>query len=158
MQAEEEVLTIGPVTIIGEHETGPKDAIKLLPFPFDHHFFRWWSDTTRDVLIAMGETDLRGLHVLDFGCGASAILAMAAVRMGAAKVTALDQIPSLIAEARRQLKANNLDKKVQLVIAREPMPCDFLIANVGEALLAGKVSTAAPHGIATDNDGNLIRW
>ena len=143
--------------MIGEHEPEPEGAfVRLLPFPFDAHFFPWWSAETRSVLEAMAGVDLRGKHVVDFGCGASAILALAAGRLGAGQVTAIDRQPSLVAEARRQVAANMA--AVNVVLGTEPVECDFLVANVGDAVLAGVASRYAPHGIATDNEGGLIQW
>ena len=106
------------------------------------------------VIEAMVEADLGGKRVLDFGCGASAILSLVASELGA-DVVACEIHPAYAAEAKRQIAANELDIPV---VATASGSFDFAVANVGDAHLVGEVSKLATHGVGTDSEGELIRW
>lgn len=153
-------VTLGPVTVIGEDEETPSEGvvIRFLPFPASAHFFPWWDVTTVACLEELAARDLTGLHVVDFGCGATAILAMAALYFGAAKVTAVEKMPDLVEEARRQIEANGLSGDIEVILAKEAPPCDLMVANLGDAVLVGQHSPSSPHGFGTDSEGGLVAW
>ena len=92
---------ISNFTVYGEHEDDPGGlSIKIVPYAH-HAAYPWWSEPTRDVIAAMDELPIKGATVLDFGCGASAILALVARKMGATLV--LDARSESIADAQEQL-------------------------------------------------------
>lgn len=102
-------------------------------------------------------------EVVDYGCG-SAVLALAAARLGARSVLAVDIDPVAIDVAKANIAANELTDRVRVVAleALEPGNCDLLIANIlleplleleprlaalvrpgGRLLLAGVLTTQA---------------
>ena len=140
---------IGQFTVLGEHEDG--DGVRLLPHTHGNAY-PWWSESTRNVLEALTEADVKGKRVLDYGAGASAILGLCAASLGA-HVDYAETDGELMAIAERQIKANghaaNRDTGKRY---------DFVLANLGDAEAVGKVSKRAPHGLGTDKDGAVIRW
>ncbi len=91
--------------------------------------------TTRDCLRAMA--DLRGRHpfegVLDLGTG-TGILALAAARLGAKHVFAVDLNPLCVKTAKRNVELNGLGKVVEVVEGKAEdfteTPADLLVANI----------------------------
>lgn len=63
--------------------------------------------TTRMCLAAVQRYVTRGVRVLDVGTG-SGVLAMAAARLGAGRVTAVDVADEAVAAARRNAAANRM--------------------------------------------------
>lgn len=141
---------LGRFTVFGEHEEG--EGIRLLPHTHGNAY-PWWSESTRNVLEALTEADVAGKRVLDLGCGASAILALAMAQLGAASVAIAERDPELMAIAQSQLAANRLP-----VLVDDGGVYDFIVANLGDALAVGEISTRSQHGIGTDRDGGIIRW
>jgi ribosomal protein L11 methyltransferase len=107
--------------------------------------------TTRLCLAALQQFDVRGSTVLDVGTG-SGILAIAAKRLGAARVIAIDDDPDAVQSARENADANGtpVDFRVadlrQIVLSR----FDLVLANLTGALLmqtAGRLQDlTAPRG------------
>lgn len=143
---------IGPFTVIGEREAMPQGlAIRLLPH--EHHAaFPWWSPTTQAVLVALGAEDIVGKRVLDFGCGASAILGLAASALGG-RVSYAEHMPELWAIAVTNIAANGLDPTQD-----DGGRHEFILANLGDAYAVGQLAQRAPHGLGTDAEGQVIRW
>ena len=101
--------------------------------------------STRLCLRAMQQLDLRGKSVIDVGTG-SGVLAIAAVKLGAARVTAIDTDPDAVASARENGARNQVavDWYVADVDAAErPYACigdpaagfDVVLANLTGAWL-----------------------
>lgn len=146
---------LGSVKVYGAHEKDPGGwSVKLLPYAHPAAY-GWWNVTTRQMLEVLSVKDVKGKKVLDFGCGASAILAIAAAKGGAKSVTACEIHPELADIARQQIEANGLDIPVVPAVDSE---FDFVLANIGDAHLAGNLSRMGKHGIATGHGGELIRW
>jgi ribosomal protein L11 methyltransferase len=99
--------------------------------------------TTQLALVLLEERLTPGDRVLDLGTG-SGILAMAAARLGASEVLALDVDPVAAAAARRNADLNGLDGVVQVregsVEAAAGAPYDLVVAN----LLANILRPLAP--------------
>ncbi len=69
--------------------------------------------------------------VIDYGCG-SGILAIAAHKLGARSIAAIDIDPQALEATRRNAERNGIDPTDWLIALpeREPEPADWLIANI----------------------------
>ncbi len=136
--------------VIGEGETEPEGLvpIRLLPH-FHHSAYPWWSESTAAVLAALPD-DLSGKTVLDFGCGASCILGLAAHALGA-DVTALDHHPEIAEIARRQA-----DGRFPVLMLDNGHDYDVILANIGDAHTVGTLASRAGLLIGTSKDGDLV--
>lgn len=85
--------------------------------------------TTGLCLQWLAETDLAGKHVIDYGAG-SGILALAAARLGAARVVAVDNDPQALAAARANAKHNGLNVEVLAPEALPAAEADIVVANI----------------------------
>jgi ribosomal protein L11 methyltransferase len=97
--------------------------------------------TTALCLEWLDAADLSGKTVIDYGCG-SGVLAIAAVKLGAARVIAVDNDEQALVATRDNAERNGIGEKVDLY-APEAMPveaADVLIANI----LAGPLHDLAP--------------
>ena len=117
--------------------------------------------TTRLCLAALEHIDLQGLRVVDIGTG-SGVLAIAASRLGAATVVAIDDDPDAVAAARDNLTLNpGARVTIELIDLRIPdripdpefrIPAQFdvVVANLTGGLLiaaaARLASLAGPSG------------
>jgi ribosomal protein L11 methyltransferase len=117
--------------------------------------------TTRLCLAAIQHIDLHGLRVVDIGTG-SGVLAIAASRLGAATVVAIDDDPDAVAAARDNLTLNpGAQVTIELIDLRIPdripdpgsrIPAQFdvVVANLTGGLLiaaaARLASLAGPSG------------
>src|SRR5436190_7151633 len=84
----------------------------------------------------IGGLDLRGKRVADVGTG-SGILALAAARAGAAKVTAIDINPNAALTAAENARANGLDDRVTAL-------CANLLSALTPAALFDVIITSPP--------------
>jgi ribosomal protein L11 methyltransferase len=75
--------------------------------------------------------DLIGKTVLDFGCG-SGILAIAALKLGAAHAFAVDNDPQALIATRDNALRNGVASKLTVLSDKDPAPaaCDVLVANI----------------------------
>jgi len=129
-----------PITIIIQPSMG---------FGTGHHA------TTRLCLAALQALDLRGTRVLDVGTG-SGVLAIAASRLGAAAVVAIDDDPDAIESATENVRLNEgVHVRLQTVDLRAANlgRFDVVIANLTGGLL---VQTAAALQAVTAPDGTLV--
>ncbi|MGH8175570.1 MAG: 50S ribosomal protein L11 methyltransferase [Steroidobacter sp.] len=96
--------------------------------------------TTALCLEWLDRADLSGKQVLDYGCG-SGILAIAALKLGAAHATAVDIDPQALLATRDNAVRNGVDKQltVQLAEGLVNAPVDILMANI----LAGPLEQLA---------------
>jgi len=87
--------------------------------------------TTALCLDWLAETDLAGARVIDYGCG-SGILAIAAARLGAGAVLAVDIDAQALAVARANVAANAVAERVQCVAPAQigEWAADLLVANI----------------------------
>lgn len=111
-------------------------------------------ETTRLMLDAIHQTDLRGASVLDIGTG-TGVLAIYAKKQGADKVTAVDIDYLAIMTARKNFERNNVEIVSRLNILNEYIePHDVTLVNiaphiVGELIttLDGVLICSFPHGL-----------
>lgn len=85
--------------------------------------------TTMLCLEWLAAADLQGAHVIDFGTG-SGILALAALRLGAAAVAAVDNEPQALAAARANADANRLEINLTPPQALAMRDADVIVANI----------------------------
>ena len=90
----------------------------------------------------LDELDLRGLSVIDYGCG-SGVLAVAAAKLGAARVTAVDIDPQAHAATRANAERNRVRSRIRVGSPELASGecADVLVANI----LAGPLIALAPH-------------
>lgn len=118
-----------------------------------------------DGLAANGE--LQGRQVLDFGCG-SGILALAALKLGAAQAIGVDNDPQAIVATRDNAERNGVGDRLQVFLpqdepaARYPVVVANILASALDALadlLAARVAPGgriALSGILTGQEDELL--
>ena len=145
-------IVIAPPWDAGRLTAAPSTEIIIQPsmgFGTGHHA------TTRLCLTHLQEVDLRARTVIDVGTG-SGVLAIAASRLGAAQVLAIDDDPDAIASARENL---DLNPGTRVTLGTLDLRRAFLRPfNVVMANLTGGLLTAAAPALAqlTAADGRLI--
>lgn len=72
---------------------------------------------------------LPGARLIDYGCG-SGVLALAAARLGAREVCAVDLDPDALAVARENAALNELERRVRVGLPHEARVADALVANI----------------------------
>jgi len=111
--------------------------------------------TTLMCLRALEETVRPGAAVLDLGTG-SGILALAAARLGATSVLALDTDPQAVRAARDNVRLNGLEAVVHVeegTVEKAPGPFDVIAANISAPVI---VDLAGPMAAALKPGGALI--
>jgi len=97
--------------------------------------------------------DLAGKSVLDYGCG-SGLLAIAALKLGAARATAVDIDPQALTATRENAQANGVADRLTVLAAADyrERPHDVTLANI----LAGPLAALAPRLAASTLSGGAI--
>ena len=96
--------------------------------------------TTALCLEALASLDLRGKSVIDYGCG-SGILAIAALKLGAAAAVGVDLDPQALTASRQNALQNGVAARLATAGAAEPFsPADCVLANI----LAGTLIELLP--------------
>ena len=98
--------------------------------------------TTALCLQWLDGVDLAGKTVVDFGCG-SGILAIAALKLGAARVIGIDIDPQAIQASRDNAERNGVADQLELFLPEDQpkgLQADILVANI----LAGPLRELAP--------------
>lgn len=87
--------------------------------------------TTALCLEWLEQADITGKEIIDFGCG-SGILAIAALKLGAARVHAIDHDPQAILASRENAERNRVLDRLQLYGPGEIMEgrVDLVLANI----------------------------
>lgn len=118
-----------------------------LAFGTGHH------PTTSLCLGWLDGTDLDGKTVLDYGCG-SGILAIAALRLGAAWAIAVDHDPQALEATRDNALANGVADRLAIYGPDEApeLQVDVAIANI----LAGPLIALAPRLVASLRPGGVL--
>ncbi len=109
--------------------------------------------TTALCLAWLDSLDLRGKTVIDFGCG-SGVLAIAALKLGAARVIGVDNDDQAILASRDNAERNGVSEKLDLYTPERfaVIEADVLVANI----LAGPLADLADHFARCLNPGGLI--
>ncbi|ORM59561.1 50S ribosomal protein L11 methyltransferase [Pantoea rodasii] len=98
--------------------------------------------TTSLCLTWLDGLDLQGKTVIDFGCG-SGILAIAALKLGAAQAIGIDIDPQAIQASRDNAERNGVSERLSLYLPHqqpENLQADVVVANI----LAGPLRELAP--------------
>jgi len=98
--------------------------------------------TTAMCLEWLDGLDLEGKTVIDFGCG-SGILAIAALRLGAAQAIGIDIDPQAILASRDNAQRNGVSERLSLYLPKDQpdnLSADVVVANI----LAGPLRELAP--------------
>jgi len=128
-QAQFAPLTVGERLWIGPHWHEPptgRAAVRIDPglaFGTGSH------STTRLMLLYLERTIEGGEAVLDYGCG-SGILAIAAAKLGAACVDAVDLDPQAVATTQANAAANAVRIRVMLPDAFAEADYDVVVSNI----------------------------
>jgi len=110
--------------------------------------------TTALCLQWLDACDLQGKTLVDFGCG-SGILAIAALKLGAARVIGIDIDPQAIQASRDNAERNGVADRLELYLPEEQpagLQADILVANI----LAGPLRELAPLMNALVRPGGLL--
>lgn len=97
--------------------------------------------TTALCLEWLDGLDLAGKSVIDYGCG-SGVLAIAALKLGAARVAGIDNDPQALTASRDNAQRNGVAGQLELFTpeAFTDVPADVFVANI----LAGPLAELAP--------------
>jgi ribosomal protein L11 methyltransferase len=109
--------------------------------------------TTALCLEWLDAQDLQGRSLVDFGCG-SGVLAIAALKLGAGRATALDHDPQALTATRENAARNGVQERLT-VAAEAPAgtaPADVVVANI----LANVLVALAPRIIALVRPGGQL--
>lgn len=85
--------------------------------------------TTQLCLTYLSQMDLNGKCVIDYGCG-SGILAIAAHKLGARPVYAIDIDPQALIATKNNAELNGINKDFDVSAANASLRCDVLVANI----------------------------
>ncbi|MCW8408435.1 50S ribosomal protein L11 methyltransferase [Legionella sp. PATHC035] len=110
--------------------------------------------TTALCLTWLEQADLKNKEVIDYGCG-SGILTLAALKLGAAKVHAVDIDQQALQATQNNASANELDERKLSIGMPETLskPVDLIIANI---LLAPLISLKERFQELLNPEGMLI--
>ncbi len=110
--------------------------------------------TTALCLQWLDGLDLDGKTVIDFGCG-SGILAIAALKLGAARAIGIDIDPQAIQASRDNAERNGVSDRLELYLPDaqpEDLMADVVVANI----LAGPLRELAPLISVLPVEGGLL--
>ena len=131
-------LWVAPAEKIGEINDPAAIILKLDP---GLAFGTGTHPTTALCLEWLSQQDLKGKTVLDYGCG-SGILAIAALKLGAAHAVCVDIDPQALTATENNARENGVLERLNVMLPGDfvPFPADFVIANI----LAKPLITLAP--------------
>jgi ribosomal protein L11 methyltransferase len=101
--------------------------------------------TTALCLEWLDAIDLRGKTLIDYGCG-SGVLAIAALKLGAAHATGIDNDPQALLASRDNAERNGVADRLSLYAPNDipkNLRCDALVANILSQPLHGLAPTFA---------------
>ena len=130
---------------------GPDDLV--VPLDPGRAFGSGSHPATRLVVAALEDHPPAGATVLDVGCG-SGVLAIVALRLGAARAVAIDVDPAAVTATTANARANGVADR--LLVSTTPLadlhePFDVVVANIGVRVLqdhaADLEARVAPDGL-----------
>jgi ribosomal protein L11 methyltransferase len=131
----------------GLESGGVDDAPIVIEIEPSRGFGTGHHQSTRLCLVLLQGRMLAGQTVLDVGTG-SGVLSIAAARLGAALVSAVDIDPDAVENARENIERNRVtgvvESHVRDFVASPPPPADIVLANLTGTLLARHARTLAP--------------
>ncbi len=143
-------MVVGPFLILPEGRIEPAGSKRrhVLRVRYGQAFGTGEHASTRLCLRALVRHLSSGDAVADLGTG-TAILAMAACRLGAGRVLAVDNDPTALEVARLNLKENGLDRRVVLQVADAAQalvhgPFDLALVNIGATTIGSILQDLAP--------------
>jgi len=109
--------------------------------------------TTALCLEWLDGADLAGKTVIDFGCG-SGVLALAALKLGAARVIGVDNDEQALTASRDNAERNGVSSSLDLYLLQHfpQMQSDVLVANI----LAGPLAELAPQFAQSLQPGGVL--
>ena len=109
--------------------------------------------TTALCLEWLDAANLAGATVIDYGCG-SGVLAIAALKLGAARVIGVDNDEQALAASRDNALRNGVAEQMELFLPQHfpQMQADILVANI----LAGPLGDLAPQFAACVKPGGAL--
>lgn len=109
--------------------------------------------TTALCLEWLDGVDLAGRRVIDYGCG-SGVLAIAALKLGAARVIGVDNDPQALEASRDNAARNGVGDRLELFAPEDfaDAPADVFVANI----LAGPLAELAPRFAANVRPGGEL--
>lgn len=112
------------------HTPPESDAVNLILDP-GLAFGTGTHPTTALCLTWLDQADLAGKTMIDFGCG-SGILALAAIKLGAMKVYAVDIDQQALQATENNAKTNDISQEQLIISNPEQLNqcCDVLMANI----------------------------
>ena len=129
-----EVIRVGPVVVVPAWlEPPPSRVGELVSISIEpgRAFGIGDHPTTRLALARLVDHVVRGASVLDVGCG-TGVLAIAAARLGAGNVVAIDHAADAIEVARANVAVNDVDVDVSTAALTEiEARFDIVVANLG---------------------------
>jgi ribosomal protein L11 methyltransferase len=131
---------VGRITVAPPWDAAPAGGLLVVVLP-STGFGTGHHQTTRLCLHLLQETAVAGRRVVDLGTG-SGVLALAAWRLGAASIDAVDYDADAIANARENLDLNGAAAAIALrqadLAVDPPLPGDVVVANLTGALLVAQ--------------------
>jgi ribosomal protein L11 methyltransferase len=112
-------------------------------------------ESTRLCLLALETRLRRGCSVVDFGTG-SGILAIAAAKLGAARVTAADADPDAIEVARANVRRNGVEQSVAVIETDSPLSIGLRADMVTANITAKTIMTLRDQLAYIVRDGGLL--
>ena len=127
--------------IIPSHRSAPNPAATNILLDPGLAFGTGTHPTTAMCLQWLADQSLGDKIVIDYGCG-SGILAIAAAKLGAREVTAIDNDPQALLATQSNAEKNSVAQFIQCHGVQSPIErkCDLLLANI----LAGPLIQLAP--------------
>lgn len=149
------MIEVGPFAIVGDWESVDTDLIRIVMPPSGHVYGAGWHPYTQAGLLAVAKHVREGQTVVDLGAG-TGILAVAAARLGAAKVYAVE----INAEARevcaKTIAANGLS---DVIVVQREIP--DVVVNLAIASIGSEISKKIARSLLADltvvvhDDGSL---
>jgi len=101
--------------------------------------------TTAMCLRWLDQENLEGLRIMDYGCG-SGLLAIAALKLGAASATGIDIDPQALTATAQNAEQNNVSSRIELrevdaATTTADEPYDIVLANILSGILIELSST-----------------